>query len=397
MICHRCREGMISIHEGNIQGYLCQICNSHAVTLGNLRKGGVALNRLKPFWLGSKEQPAHGPQCPQCEKSMVVVQSKEGLELDVCRSCTLILFDHGELHTFVHGKTAPQHQPAQLNDPAYDRQYSPDVQLMILKKRGDQELPDRIELSPEITSFRRFFAVICIPIKRDSIEFSRKPWLTWLSIVMLWGCWIYTLSQNHNIYTDFALTPENGVHIGFSRYLIFPWFQDSISELLLVTWALFNFATDMERSFGPIPFILACLTWMTLSGGIITSFYADQEIWLLGMGGTVTLLISYFTFRFPTRELAIYFRKVGRYEYAFAGWKDRNLVAGKPIFFYPFILCIFWLFDLLILFVYTILEFNTAPQEALFYKVQLWPHAVGLCIGLGCGWLDKISSKESPS
>ena len=174
MVCHRCRTEMTVREEEGIEGFFCAQCQSHAITMGKLRKGGIAMNRLKPFWLQSKGLPAKGPCCPRCSKKMVVVQSKENLELDVCRGCSLLFFDQQELHSLIYGaEVSKEHgSPHDTSTKTHDlpediESYSPDVQMMFMKKRGDDELPDHLSLDPDLISFRRFFAVLRIPVKRD--------------------------------------------------------------------------------------------------------------------------------------------------------------------------------------------------------------------------------------
>ena len=125
---------MVPARADEIEGHACPACQAHAVTLGKLRAGGVASQKLLTLWRSAQSLTARGTSCPSCQSAMVVVQDPNGLELDICTSCKVLYFDPRELQALAAGSGAPSEGSSAPPAPQHEQQSLRDMLLLTVRR-----------------------------------------------------------------------------------------------------------------------------------------------------------------------------------------------------------------------------------------------------------------------
>ncbi len=110
MKCHICNKELEKITKGDINLYMCPVCEGIAVkdkdlqniilkTRKIVRKDG-ALPPIKVDVMKYARQKVPLSKCPNCRYNLYVIESK-GLELDHCLNCKIFWFDKGELAALI--------------------------------------------------------------------------------------------------------------------------------------------------------------------------------------------------------------------------------------------------------------------------------------------------------
>ena len=151
-----------------------------------------------------------------------------------------------------------------------------------------------VDSNTHLRSFRQALAVLGIPVIHDDVQKPTRPWLVWMLLAVVWLLFILGFGRLEYVATHYGFGALAHVRTDLHRYFTFALLQDNISELLIVTWVFINCAHDMEAFLGKVRLLLATLVWMVFTAVTWGMIYAGEELWLWGMSGLATMVITYF-------------------------------------------------------------------------------------------------------
>jgi Zn-finger nucleic acid-binding protein len=93
-VCPICIKPLETVRQREGLFYFCPVCNGRALTIPQVRRvlgDRLAAKLLRLIKLSRRES---GHACPFCAEGMLVVSAPEPpVELDACRSCSVVWFD----------------------------------------------------------------------------------------------------------------------------------------------------------------------------------------------------------------------------------------------------------------------------------------------------------------
>ena len=126
--------------------------------------------------------------------------------------------------------------------------------------------------------------------------------------------------------------------------------------------------------------------------------YAGEQLWLLGMSSIATMVVTYFTHRFPVRTVSFYSPELlGRMRYR--NQVDQKRRVSLPIIIpYPIVLFVFSGIDLTLFFGKSCIgETCTHVDHWHFLQGDLvWPHLTGALVGFCCWLVERRSTSLRP-
>lgn len=391
MICSKCSGTMALMNASGVVTHVCSSCRMSSIGLGALRKAGVPSKVLFPLWKAAKHGPVSSWPCPSCAAPLKTVQHGALPELELCRRCQLLCFDDGEQGALLMGAlgtepapapapasvlaSAAVLRPAMAGDLETVARATPEIAVTLIAQQH-QQLPGGL---------KGLLAKLSVPVELDDAPYALRPWLTWAAVAALWVLGLSAMAWPYSASWDFSADGPAWTVLSFA------WIQNSLSEMLLVSWALLTCADDLEALLGRLRLAIACILWMALTAALWRIQYPDGQQLLLGMSGLGTMAAVWYALTFPRRRLGVLWRNA---PYPSTGWTasstirrqadhmwaPRTRLRAAPIYLvYPLLWVLIGLLEHWLVYPDT--------GSALLEPERLWPQLTGVLMGMGC-WLS---------
>jgi membrane associated rhomboid family serine protease len=317
--CPSCSSKLIKTRTPTGFVYFCNQCKGCFVTLPVLRRLGTPRDLLGKIWQRAKEKGAsHLRPCPHCARPMAQTGADiEGhsLALDACCGCMGVWFDATELESI------PRQPPPQAPEQE-EKSFSPKVRekLALWKLEQSKAAYEARDTGPPDEAWKWLPAILGIPVEVNAPVLSRRPWLTWSTVVL---CVLASLP------VLLASSPSAGEH--FERWGFIPAQWSRSGGLTLITsfflhggwfhlvvnmYFLVVFGDNVEDRLGASRFILLLLAGhgvgMLAHGG----FEPRADIPCVGASAGISAVLAFYGVAFSRVRLGFVLR---RFMYFF-GW-----------------------------------------------------------------------------
>ena len=279
--------------------WVCNHCGGRAVTMPVLRR------QLEPavsveLWREAIRSGSAGVACAACWRPTsrvdLVVEDLR-VHIDVCRPCSCVWFDRGELQQ-LPAKPPPPPPPDELPLEARQRVAILEVQERARQRReAEQEAPS--------LALKRLPALLGLPVELAESTASPRPWLTWATsgLVLVVSAIGF---QRHEVIEAMQLVPDQLLRsLGLTVFTSFFVHADWL-HLLGNLWFLLIFGDNVEQLVGRKRW-LVLLAGATLLGGLAHTLLDPRgSLPLVGASGGISGLIVCYALCLPDARLGIF-------------------------------------------------------------------------------------------
>ena len=299
--------------------WVCTSCNGRAVTLQMLRKM-VSRPVVNQLWQKVQaEGNAHRRDCPGCRRKMTQVTVRTGRlteEIDVCRGCYFVWFDHRELESLPGNRTRPPQDRGRDEDAASMRRLPLEAREAVARARLETVKAQQAREAEADTAPEEWWHVLIgylgVPIEYNDTPLQGRPWLTWLLTAAIAAVSLLAFRHLEAAVTNWGLVPAQFArHFGLTFITSF-FLHGGFAHLLGNLYFLWIFGDNTEDVLGKGRYLLL-IALAALAGDILHIVtQPDSTIPMIGASGGISGILAYYCLRFPraTIGMVIYFHWV---------------------------------------------------------------------------------------
>lgn len=347
----------------------CPYCLGRVVNLGSLRQE-FDHKTTKELWLLAYQQQASGElDCPHCARPMARIclplqhsaHPTSKLELDVCKPCQCVWFDHEELNR-LPGKRKKTVLPAEARAAINQFAYYRDIEM--------REQALAVEVNPDVKGL--VLDILDLPIPDRKKMGSHSPFASFIVFILLILIGLWSLFHRRSIaeYGFIAADPWRGGGLT----LLSSFFVHGSSSHLLGNFMIYAmFAPVLESFIGFTRFLLLLMA-ASLAGLLFHAMAAiNPAIPVVGASAGISGLITAFALMLPDNRVSFFWTRQYRRH---VGDYPRQYEFRIPAFW----LLVFWI---------CLQVFEALKQSLGISHISAWAHLGGAAVGVGFWWLDR--------
>lgn len=295
--CPHCRSPLQPFRQGDLRGWRCpqQHGETMAVTLVRRLAAG---DTFKALWSSVlKTTEPSGPPCVCCARPMATATAG-GQELDACRSCQMVWFDHGEQTQLQReGAAQARENPAPVDKPLPPEAARLLAQAQIEQIRGEYEDANVVSAA---SGWQGYAAWLGLPVELDEPSKRGQPAMTiTLAVLLFIGSAAFVTDDWVNLFGLHDTLAANRFLMGFVTHAFVP---GSILQLLLSLYALLVLADNVEDDLGHAAFIGLWVGASVVGGALQLALGNDM---LLGAIGPISAVVGYYAVRWPNARFGL--------------------------------------------------------------------------------------------
>lgn len=253
-------------------------------------------------------------KCSHCRHRMRVVwHSETELELDYCRSCSLLWFDRGESQTLERG-AEKELQPI-TGQVAY--QYA--NALLQMDREEQKSSSSMFEAQGRDTPFKVALGFLGLPVEEDDDVFFEEPWVTWLLIAACFLFFSMMIKYGAVVFEFFAFYARGPLPSQIGGALMSFFMHASVPHLIGNMYFLWIFGDNVEDEIGKVRYLIL-IGLGAVAGALLASKFDPRlaEVPLVGASGGIAGLVAFYLLRFPRRRFVM--RILFIYRWALPSW-----------------------------------------------------------------------------
>lgn len=273
-VCPRCTSHLVGRTVKKVRKFACPNHHGFAIEYAELEKL-IPAAELRGIWISAKEDPDDATGCSHCRAPMKTVLRERGihdLELDLCPRCRVLWLDMGEVH-----------------------------QLAV-----DTHNRFAVERATQVPAWKIMVTLVGLPVEKDPDLFHRKPWITWITILLcclgsIWG--FYNPEEAIARFAHYSSHPFPwNIVTGLTSFFI----HGSWLHLIFNMYFFWIFGDNVEDHLGKWKYLLLLIA-ATLTGDLIADLLDPRLASIPGVGasGGISGLIAYYLIRFPYRRFVV--------------------------------------------------------------------------------------------
>lgn len=238
-------------------------------------------------------------RCPACDQTMRVLGfdiEDEPIELDLCRTCSLVWFDQGELEAAPPaGPTKEQQREAERTPEQRIALANAEARLAFAAAERDQQLEGP-------TAATTLPAIFGLPVEIGGNQSSVQPWGTWILAVLVTAVTAAAFTDDQLLQT-LALVPNDVVDRPQTLLTAF-FVHGDWPHLIGNLWFFVVFGDNIEQHYGRARWLLLVVL-ATLAGSLMHILVDPSDtIPCVGASGGISGLIMCYALTLPRARIA---------------------------------------------------------------------------------------------
>ena len=236
--------------------------------------------------------------CPSCTRKMLEVCVRDDGELsefEVCKTCSLVWFDPGELEDLPR-RPAPPEEDDGLT-PHQRQQFA----ILSVKERMDRMRREQQDARPQ--GLQWLPALLGMPVELESGKLRGLPWATWITAALVTLVSVLAF-RDAELFAVLALVPEELAYEPFTLLSVFFVHADWL-HLVGNLWFLVVFGDNLELHFGRLRWLIL-LVGATLLGSFLHAIAEPKSsVPCVGASGGISGLIVCYALTMPHARLGM--------------------------------------------------------------------------------------------
>ena len=279
----------------------CPTCQGHAMTVAIIRQQLHQDYRRKLVERMHASDSLSPYECPACQQRMHLVGFElddETVELDICRTCSLVWFDQGEFEAAPSAPPRAKPKPTDGKTPE-QREALANVEIQLAMATAERR---RQEAGP--TKLSALPAMFGMPVELNDKQSASKPWGTWGLAALITAISLAAL-QDQELLWSLALVPAQVTEQPMTLFTAF-FVHGDLFHLLGNMWFLVVFGDNIEQHYGRVRWLVLLVTATLLGSLSHIAVNPGDTTPCVGASGGISGLILCYALTLPNARLGLF-------------------------------------------------------------------------------------------